>query len=113
MLFRSARTAAQKATALEAADRAASADAEVLMAADVVEAVSAVVPIVAQSSTTRSLSGATAGVTMRWVFEVVDSDLVPRRFMAVNDLAVRDAIGAGAREIPGLRIFEKASLRIS
>jgi len=44
-----------------------------------------------------------------WVFEMEDENLLPREYLMVNDQAIRAAIKAGIRKIPGVRIFEKSS----
>lgn len=38
-------------------------------------------------------------------FEVVDSSIVPRAYLIVDDKKIREAIKLGATEIPGIRIF--------
>lgn len=40
----------------------------------------------------------------RWVYDVVQLAAVPSQFVQVNDVAVRQAIADGVREIPGLSI---------
>jgi hypothetical protein len=42
-----------------------------------------------------------------WRFEIEDPSQVPRDFMAVDETAIRRAIVAGARTIPGVRIFSE------
>ncbi len=54
----------------------------------------------------------TQGLTKRWVFEVTNEQLIPRGYLQVNDKAIRDAIAAGARTIPGIRIFQDESISI-
>ena len=39
-------------------------------------------------------------------FEVLDGSLVPRKYLVVADSLIRNAVAEGAREIPGVRIFE-------
>jgi hypothetical protein len=48
----------------------------------------------------------------RWTFEVTNLALVPRSYMMVNDQAIRDAIKAGIREIPGVRIYQDEQLAV-
>lgn len=107
-----AKTKAQREAADRAADEAAAAKSEAVVAADIAEAVTAPVDIQAQSSVTRSAGGAAVGVTMRWTFEVQDAQAVPREFLAVNEQAIRAAVRDGVREIPGVRIFQDASLSV-
>ncbi len=49
------------------------------------------------------------GVSTRpvWKFEVTDAALVPREFCSPDVTKLRAAVGDGAREIPGVRIFEE------
>lgn len=44
-----------------------------------------------------------------WSFEVTDHGAVPERFWTVNETLIREAVRDGAREIPGVRIFEVKS----
>lgn len=53
----------------------------------------------------RSNQGTTASRFV-WRFKVVDPAAVPREFLAVNEQAIRAAVAAGAREIPGVLIYE-------
>lgn len=57
-----------------------------------------------------SLSGIARRKT--WDFEVIDPEKVPRRFLKVDDVALRAAVRAGEREIAGCRIFEKDGLAV-
>lgn len=41
-----------------------------------------------------------------WKMEIINPDEVPREFCMPNDVKIREAIKNGAREIPGIRIFE-------
>lgn len=81
------------------------------------EASLAKVEIEATEATQRYLDAApraidgVAGVN-RWDFVVVDAGVVPREYLEVDAVKVRKAIHAGAREIPGLRIFQKAGLAV-
>lgn len=60
---------------------------------------------------TRSDS-AVASSVMVWDFEVQDDTKVPRAYMMVDERLIRDAIRAGIREIPGVKIFERAEIRV-
>lgn len=66
---------------------------------------------VAQATPTKKVEG--VSVTEVWDFELVDTDQVPRQYLAVDATKVKAAIKAGVREIPGLRIFSKASVRVT
>lgn len=48
-----------------------------------------------------------AGVSFRedWTFDVIEFDSIPRRFMTIDEDEILSEIKAGAREIPGLRIY--------
>lgn len=54
----------------------------------------------------------TKGLTKRWVYEVTSEQEVPRAYLQVNEKAVKDAIAGGARQIPGIRIFQEESISI-
>jgi hypothetical protein len=41
-----------------------------------------------------------------WVFEVEDESKLPREYLMKNDKALRAAVVAGTREIPGVRIYQ-------
>jgi hypothetical protein len=56
--------------------------------------------------------GGTASIAMKWTFEVTDVSRVPTQYLAVNGTAVREAIRNGARNIPGLRIYEEPNVRV-
>jgi hypothetical protein len=55
---------------------------------------------------------ATSSTVMVWDFEVVDPGAVPRNYLAVDPAAIRAAIKGGIREIDGVRIFERAEIRV-
>lgn len=56
----------------------------------------------------------TAQVTARlvWDFEIVDETKIPREFLMPNEKAIRAAIKAGVRNIPGIRIFQREELAV-
>lgn len=56
------------------------------------------------AATKAALSGLKTRKT--WTFQVEDLSQVPVGYLQLNETAVRQAIREGAREIPGLRIFE-------
>lgn len=55
---------------------------------------------------------AVKGTTKRWTFEVLDSNQIPREYLMVDETAIRQAIAAGVRAIPGVNIFQKEGLSI-
>jgi hypothetical protein len=54
---------------------------------------------------TRGLGGALTALKDNWVWSLEDITKVPTHLLQVNDAAVRLAIRQGAREVPGLRIW--------
>jgi hypothetical protein len=55
---------------------------------------------------------AVASTVMVWDFEVQDPAAVPRPYLAVDEAAIRAAVRGGIRDIPGVRIFERAEIRV-
>lgn len=47
-----------------------------------------------------------------WKFDILDAQAVPRQYLMVDDRLIREAISIGAREIPGVRIFQEAVLAV-
>ena len=56
--------------------------------------------------------GSTSSVRKTWQHKVVDPDLVPRKYMMVDESAVKAAVKNGVREIPGIEIKEESSVVI-
>jgi len=63
----------------------------------------------AELARTRGDYGGLATLRTTWDFEIVNAAAVPREYLIVNDAAIRAAVKSGAREIAGVRIFEKQS----
>lgn len=64
-------------------------------------------PVIPEAKTiTRTEEGASASQRAVWEFEVVNIDKIPREYLVLDKIKVRQAIKMGVREIPGLRIFE-------
>ena len=61
------------------------------------------VPLVREQTTATSAGR----FDKKWTFEVVDQNVVPIKFLMVNDMEVRKAIREGVRGIRGIRIFEQ------
>lgn len=57
-------------------------------------------------------SGENASVRMVWAFEIKDIAQIPSEYLVLNEKAVREAIKAGVREIPGLKIYQKPTVAI-
>lgn len=55
------------------------------------------------SSTTGRVA---ASANIVWRHDVTDAQAVPRQYLKVDDDAIKRAIAGGAREIPGVRIYE-------
>ncbi len=62
--------------------------------------------------TTWGQTGATSTVKKVWTFEPVDISQVPAQYLVIDQVKVNQAIRAGTRDIPGLRIFEKDTISI-
>ena len=46
-----------------------------------------------------------------WVFDIEDINSIPLEYMEVAERAIKEAIRKGIRTIPGLKIYEKTSIR--
>lgn len=106
--------ARKEAEALAKADAAktAKARAAALAQAEAASKAQAVAALDAPHEMTRGVktdSGSVSG-RERWVFSVEDPALVPRQFLAVDEKAIRAAVAAGVREIPGVAIYVEESL---
>ena len=64
-----------------------------------------------QAKTVHSDMGSVTTKTV-WDFEIVDEDKVPRSFMIVNEKAIRAAVKAGVRNIPGVKVFQKEEFAV-
>jgi hypothetical protein len=90
----------------EAARRAAEAEAAMRDISEPVETP----PTLPDLTRTRSLTGALAGLKDNWVWTLEDITKVPTHLLQVNEAAVRLAIRQGAREVPGLRIWNDTKM---
>lgn len=59
-----------------------------------------------------NLSTSSASVSMVWDFEVTDKSQLPLEFLKVDEVAIRNAIRNGTREIAGVNIFQKPQLSL-
>lgn len=66
------------------------------------------VPVSATAATAPNVRG----LTRRWAFEVLNEQEVPRAYLKVNEEKIREEIAAGARSIPGVRIYQTESISI-
>lgn len=51
-------------------------------------------------------------IRLYWTFELTDINKVPIDYLMLNEKKVKDAIGSGVREIPGISIFQEERLNI-
>jgi hypothetical protein len=51
-------------------------------------------------------------IRLYWTFALTDINQVPVDYLILNDKKVKDAIAAGVREIPGIKIFQEERLSI-
>jgi hypothetical protein len=65
------------------------------------------VPAPRPDSITRTESGASASIRTAWTAEITDPDQVPREYCSPDQAKITQAVKAGIREIPGVKIFEK------
>ena len=56
-------------------------------------------------------SGKTTTIKV-WKFEVTEAAAVPREYLVVDETLIRKAVQAGAREIPGVRIYEDIQVKV-
>lgn len=49
----------------------------------------------------------TVSETKIWTYEIMDVSLIPRAYMEPSDKAISDAVKAGTRSIPGVRIYQE------
>ncbi len=47
-----------------------------------------------------------------WDFEIVNEQEIPKEFLMVNEKAIRAAVKAGVRNIPGVKIFQREELAV-
>lgn len=59
-----------------------------------------------------SMEGVKATASRKWTYEIVNPVAVPRQYLQVNEQAIKAAIAGGAREIPGIKIFEQITTSI-
>lgn len=70
-------------------------------------------PVIPAASYAPSASAGTVrGLTKRWTFEVEDLSQVPREYLQLDEKKIREAISAGTRILPGLRIYQDESISL-
>jgi hypothetical protein len=106
--------AVAEAQALERAKAAADPEARraALAEADAASRAQALATLDAPRQLTRGVrtDSGTVSVRERWVFEVVDPALLPREYLVPDEKALRAAVAAGVRSIPGVSIHLEESL---
>jgi adenylate kinase len=72
------------------------------------------IPIPTIPKQEKTIESNEAQVTARvvWDFEIEDETKIPREFLMVNEKAIRAAVKAGVRNIPGVRIFQREELAV-
>lgn len=68
-------------------------------------------PTIKQETTVRS-GDAKMVARKVWTFETEDETKIPREFLKVDEVLIRNAIRSGAREIKGIRIYQKENFSI-
>ncbi len=59
-----------------------------------------------------NLSTDSASVSMVWDFEVTDKSSLPLEYLKVDEVAIRNAVRNGERNIPGVKIYQKPQLSL-
>lgn len=77
-----------------------------------VEAPEVVPAVVAPKPTVTRTEDGTAYEVVTWDFTVEDETKIPREYLMVDTARIRQAVKAGLREIPGIKIFEKKEVRV-
>ena len=100
-----ARKAGLKKAEIEAARKAAEEEAR----KHAIEAPIVVTPIIPEAQRAVRTEAAAAHQRTSWTFELIDAAKVPVEYKVVSDQLIRNAIKIGARDIPGVRIFEETT----
>lgn len=61
---------------------------------------------------TINLSTSNASVSMMWDFEIINKAQIPLEFLKVDEVAIRNAIRTGERNISGVSIFQKPQISL-
>lgn len=61
---------------------------------------------------TINLSTSNASVSMVWDFEIINKAQIPLEFLKVDEVAIRNAIRTGERNISGVSIFQKPQISL-
>jgi len=68
-------------------------------------------PTIKQETTVRS-GDAKMVARKVWTFDIEDETKVPRKFLKVDEIAIRQAVRDGEREIKGIKIYQKENFSI-
>jgi len=98
---REEQAAKRQAKLLEKAETAEEEEDDEERAEELTEQAAKVVPLVGSSTTSK-----------RWTFTVEEPSVVPRKYMMVDDRAIRAAVRNGVRDIPGVKIYQEEGLRV-
>jgi hypothetical protein len=82
------------------------------VAPDAIQTPGIAIPTMAEASRSHGDYGTTASLRGRWTYEVADTAMIPRHLLMVNDAAVKAAIKAGERNVPGLHIFQEMKIGV-
>ena len=69
-------------------------------------------PIIQEQAKTVHSDFGTVSAKKVWDFDVEDESKVPREFLMVNEKAIRAAVKAGVRNIPGVKIYQREELAV-
>lgn len=61
---------------------------------------------------TTKTEGGRVTVTERWVFDIENEKIIPREYLKVDEKKIREAIDAGIRSIPGVKIYKDTRLSV-
>jgi len=50
--------------------------------------------------------------TKKWVFEVTDESLIPREYLTIDEKKVSEAMAAGLRDIPGIKMSQEQKIQL-
>ena len=69
-----------------------------------------IAPVVEQAPTVTRTGAGSSFAKRPWTHVIVDTNLIPRDYLTVDEQAIRRAITAGIREIPGVRIYQETQI---
>lgn len=54
----------------------------------------------------------TLSIKNSWDWSLLDSELIPREFLCIDEKKIEEAVKQGIRKIPGIQIFEKENMSL-